>query len=409
MKAPATGSVMLSFNPLLQRAPAPEAQRPSAVPDAPRSTAAPGAPVQPRSPTPSGSPVAPRPAASGSVGVRPPHPTQDTGTAQTLGEFRTLTEAEQRRLLERLVSNIIANLSSVTDPAGQPKSEAQRRADRAGANLTRALFTKRDDDRTTEEPFGYIDLGRRMKAPGARLDQRMTDILGEYLRERDSKWIDDKIRAMGDPEQERALRLAVLFAEASLYADDVEKYEAEYQAAKREEADARAREKEAQAKVDIWTMVDRGLEYSLRGNHPQALSSYRQAAARGNAMAMCRIAVMHGKGEGVPKSESLDLEWSLKCARAGNAYGMWRVSLAYSTDPDLRRNFFPTISKNAAESFSWALKAARLGHRQAMRNLADMYGAGRGTKQDIAEANRWRQLADKAGGDPFGASGDSGK
>ena len=124
---------------------------------------------------------------------------------------------------------------------------------------------------------------------------------------------------------------------------------------------------------------------------------------------MCGIALMYRHGRGVPKSDPLDFEWSLKCARAGNAHGMYLVSLAYNTDPDLRRNFYPTLTKNAKESFAWALKAANLGHKVAMRNLAAMYGEGRGTQPDAAEANRWMQLANQPSDDPLGASGNVGK
>jgi hypothetical protein len=48
---------------------------------------------------------------------RLPEPTGSTqretsaGTTQTLAEFRAMTEGEQRQLLERLVNNVITNLS----------------------------------------------------------------------------------------------------------------------------------------------------------------------------------------------------------------------------------------------------------------------------------------------------------
>jgi TPR repeat protein len=264
------------------------------------------------------------------------------------------------------------------------------------------LFTKGGGDTSTLEPLGYAEVHRRSTAPDARLDQPVVEILAGYLRERASEWITEEILALADPVQEEALRSRVVFAAAEFYAD-------EFDAATRELDEARAQEREALGRLEVLKLVDLGFDMGRQGRHGEALALYRQAAARGNAVAMCNIAASYGRGHGVPKDDSLDFEWSLACARAGNAHGMWRVSLAYSTDSDLSRNFFPSIPKNADESFAWALKAAQLGHKLAMRNLAEMYAEGRGTRQDSAEANRWMQLANSEGDDPSGAQGDPGK
>jgi TonB family protein len=152
-------------------------------------------------------------------------------------------------------------------------------------------------------------------------------------------------------------------------------------------------------------ILSSGLAYFRKNDAGPALACYRAAAERGNASAMCNIATLYDNGLGVDKNDPLAFEWSLKCAQAGSAHGMYRVSIAY--DPEL--NLYPALPKNAAESFSWALKAANLGHVQAMRNLARMYSAGQGTKQDSAEANRWTQSSYKETKDPLGASGNQGK
>jgi TonB family protein len=407
MTASATGTVMLSFNPLVQRqVMASESARPMAIPGSPPSAAAEKAPDRPRpSPDASASAAAPPPA----TGADRTSLSQDGGASLTLREFRTLPAAEQQRMLERFVNNVIAGLSSPTDANGQPKSEAQRRAHRAGANLTRALFTRAATEKPTDQPLGYVELYRQMKAPDAPLDKRVVDMLGDYLRRRDAQWIDEKILAQGDPDQERSLRILAWSAAANLYMDDFDAAVQEHEEALRELAEAREEERKARAELEIWQIVDHGSEMHRRGRHADELASYRRAATRGNASAMCSIAVMYGNGDGVRRNQSLDLEWSLKCAHAGNAYGMWRVSLAYSTDSDLSRNFFPSIPKNADESFAWALKAAQLGHKLAMRNLAEMYAHGRGTTRNTAEANRWMQLSQKESSDPLGAPGNSGK
>jgi protein TonB len=152
-------------------------------------------------------------------------------------------------------------------------------------------------------------------------------------------------------------------------------------------------------------ILSSGLAYFRKNDTGLALACYRAAAERGNASAMCNIATMYGSGQGVEKNDSLAFDWSLKCAEAGSAHGMYRVSIAYDTE----LNLYPALPKDAVLSFSWALKAANLGHVQAMRNLARMYGTGRGAKQDRAEANRWRQMSDKETKDPLGASGNQGK
>ena len=323
-------------------------------------------------------------------------------TTVTSREFRTLPPVDQQRLLERLVNNIITAMSSSTDASGQPKTEAQRRADRAGANLTRALFTRAPTEKSTDQPLGYVELYRQMKAPDAPLDKPIVEILAEYLGKREAQWIDEKILALGDPQQEEALRNRVVYAEAEFYSDELDAAMRFFEEARREEA-------EAEAALEIWRMVEEGDAMHRQGRHAEELATYRRAAERGNATAMCHIALMYGNGDGVPRNESVDFEWSLKCAQAGNAYGMWRVSLAQNTDSDLSRNFFPNIPKDARASFEWALKAAQLGHRLAMRNLAAMYGEGRGTTKNIAEANRWMKLSYEKGGEPLGASGNAGK
>jgi TonB family protein len=151
-------------------------------------------------------------------------------------------------------------------------------------------------------------------------------------------------------------------------------------------------------------LLSSGFAYFRKSETALALSCYRAAAERGNASAMCNIATMYGNGRGVEEDEKLAFEWSLKCAQAGSAHGMYRVSIAYDTE----LNLYPALPKDAVQAFSWALKAANLGHVQAMRNLARMYGTGRGTKQDSAEANRWMQMSDRGTKEPLGAPGNPG-
>jgi protein TonB len=151
-------------------------------------------------------------------------------------------------------------------------------------------------------------------------------------------------------------------------------------------------------------ILSSGLAYFRKNDTGSALACYREAAERGNASAMCDIANMYSSGQGVEKNDSLAFEWSLKCAEAGSAHGMYRVSIAYDTE----LNLYPALPKDARLAFSWALKAANLGHVVAMRNLARMYGTGQGTKQDDAEANRWMQMSYKETKDPLGAPGNQG-
>jgi len=152
-----------------------------------------------------------------------------------------------------------------------------------------------------------------------------------------------------------------------------------------------------------------GVSCAERGDFVCAIRWYSRAADRGNAVAMCNLAAMNGNGRGFEKDDRQAFQWYQMCAEAGNAHGMALVSFAYDPDPDLTRNCFIHVRKDAAQSFWWALNAATFGHRITMRNLARMYGRGQGTAQNSAEANRWDGLPQKERDtNPRGAEGNCG-
>jgi TPR repeat protein len=131
-----------------------------------------------------------------------------------------------------------------------------------------------------------------------------------------------------------------------------------------------------------------------RGDYATALSSYRQAAEKGDIWAMIRMGEMYYDGKGVPKDGGEAGRWIAKAAEAGGAETMSDVGSMY-----LRGKGLP---KDCGEALRWLRRAAELGHAHAMLDLGTMYERGEGVPQDLHEAIRlYRQAAECK--DRFGA------
>lgn len=87
----------------------------------------------------------------------------------------------------------------------------------------------------------------------------------------------------------------------------------------------------------------------LKGDFPRAFKEFKEAADKGNPLAMAPVAVMLHFGQGVKQ--------------------------------DLK------------QAFSWYRKAAEKGYEAGMANVGIMYYKGAGTKQDDVKAYAWLDLA----------------
>jgi TPR repeat protein len=309
------------------------------------------------------------PAAAGSL---PPQSVRSP-LAVTISEFSRMPVAGQRELVADLVARLLRGLAqSMASPVEKSLEQAER--ERRVAILTRALFVP-ENRQAGENTAGFALFVESTAEEVLRQPDRfLNGALSDFIRRLDAD-LPRSVRGQTDEDQEAYYRSQV--------------------AAQRREPGE---------------MNSLGVEADRRGDFATALRWYRRAAARGHANAMCNLASMYSSGDAVPESEQQAFDWYFRCAHAGNARGMAMVSLAYDTDPNMRRNFFPSMRKDAAAAFSWALRAAEHGNHVAMSNLARMYRMGQGTAANGAEVNRWMEAAVKAreSANPFGADGDHG-
>jgi TPR repeat protein len=108
---------------------------------------------------------------------------------------------------------------------------------------------------------------------------------------------------------------------------------------------------------------------SARGSR-EAARCVERAAKLGHVEAMCRLAELHEKGEGVPVDEWAALGWCRKAADRGHARAMHDLGVKYEEGAG--------VPKDAVAAVSWYRKAAALGEAVAMCSLVVMCGEGGG-------------------------------
>jgi hypothetical protein len=105
--------------------------------------------------------------------------------AQTVADTARLSDAEQRTIIMTFANNAMVNLASPKTTAGQPKPPEQYVADRAMANLVRALFTfdaKYADPWHKTEAVGLDVIPLRIKKAAVETPNRtVLDVMGELV------------------------------------------------------------------------------------------------------------------------------------------------------------------------------------------------------------------------------------
>lgn len=122
----------------------------------------------------------------------------------------------------------------------------------------------------------------------------------------------------------------------------------------------------------------------------RAARYYRQAASLGSVAAMTALADMHRCGIGVAFSPQLEQRWRERAAFQGSGASMYRYAAA-----------LPVAGTPAeqARRFRLMRRAAMLGSREAMAQVAAAYLVGLGVAADPAAAAAWRERALAPGAD----------
>jgi len=144
------------------------------------------------------------------------------------------------------------------------------------------------------------------------------------------------------------------------------------------------------------TEVNKGYEYYKEGNYKEALTWFRQAADKGNAIAQNNLGYMYDNGLGVEKNYVEAVKWYRKAADQGNADAGNNLGCMYYNGLG--------VEKSDTEAVKWLYKAAKQGNVAAYENLVNMaengnadaqynlgimYEVGLGVKKSITEAKKW--------------------
>jgi uncharacterized protein len=83
------------------------------------------------------------------------------------------------------------------------------------------------------------------------------------------------------------------------------------------------------------------------------------------------------------------LDWAMKSAERDNPGGCFWVAFVYYKG-------LGDIKRNDAKAFTWMLKAAQKGDKDAMKLLSEFYEFGTGTLRNAEKAKEWKSKAEKA-------------
>ena len=128
-----------------------------------------------------------------------------------------------------------------------------------------------------------------------------------------------------------------------------------------------------------------GLRAFQHGENEQAVTIFRDLAARNDRDAQFMMGVMREGGYGIEKNLVEAANWYLMAAEAGLPSAQFNLGIFYQLGQGVR--------KSAAEAFTWHNRAARQGHASAQNNLASLYFTGEGIEKDSIEAWKWYDIA----------------
>jgi TPR repeat protein len=84
----------------------------------------------------------------------------------------------------------------------------------------------------------------------------------------------------------------------------------------------------------------------------------------------------------------IGLDWAMKSAERGNPGGCFWLGFIYSKG-------LGDIKKNDKKAFTWMLKAAEKGDKDAMKMVSEFYDYGTGTERNKVKATEWKTKAEQ--------------
>lgn len=155
----------------------------------------------------------------------------------------------------------------------------------------------------------------------------------------------------------------------------------------------------------------------IRGDHATALDLYREAAEAGIREAMFALGRYHRDGIATTPDDQEAFRWFLAAADRGHGLARYQVGLAYrdgrgvGKDVNLAREWLEAaalrhadaafavfeLEEESPEKGVWLERAAELGHRGAMTELARAFARGEhGLPVSSVKARSWRAQAQAA-------------
>jgi TPR repeat protein len=110
----------------------------------------------------------------------------------------------------------------------------------------------------------------------------------------------------------------------------------------------------------------------------EALRYYLQAAALGNAEAMCNLGYMYSVGQGIGKDLECSFEWYLKSAKLGYLHSMRDIGVCYYQGLGTKQDY--------KQAIKWLRTASKQNYSHATCDLALCYLTGCGIKKDLTKA-----------------------
>jgi len=138
--------------------------------------------------------------------------------------------------------------------------------------------------------------------------------------------------------------------------------------------------------LGAWAASDAELvDWMRKAMHGDAAAraSLEQTARAGDANAAHLLGHLYLRGQGVPRSEAMAIEWFERAAKEGHVESMHNLGVLYE------RALKPSQNLEAARR--WYRAAAEAGFARAQANLGQMLLDGAGGAADPLEARRWRQ------------------
>ena len=125
------------------------------------------------------------------------------------------------------------------------------------------------------------------------------------------------------------------------------------------------------------------------GRRDEAVAEWRRLAVEGDPLAQYNLALRYLKGEGVPQSRDMAIEWLGKSADGGFVRSMEMLGTLLIGESGFKPNY-PDALRLLSE-------AAQAGSLVAKNNLAVLYMEGRGTPVDLPRAHRYAEEAVQGG------------